>query len=108
MRSPYKSPSKNFQNRRLVTMTNENSRKSPRIKEKQSIYIHFSYCFGKGFYLMHLSYLKEEFALILILKKKIAFLKYLYAIYDYSLAEVLGGYPLFSNLMPVSVLLGTL
>lgn len=37
-----------------------------------------------------------------------AFLKYLYAIYVYSLAEVLGGYPLFSNLMPVSLLLGTL
>ena len=88
MRSPYKSPSKNFQNRRLVTMTNENSRKSPRIKEKQSIYIYFSYCFGKGFYLIYLSYLR---------KKSKPFLKGLYTIYLYSLAEVLGRYPLFSS-----------
>lgn len=76
MRSPYKSPSKSFQNRRLVTMTNENSRKSPRIKEKQSIYIYFS-CFGKGFYLIYFSYLR---------KKSKPFLKDLYIIYLYSLA----------------------
>ena len=35
IRSPYKSPSKNLQSKRLISMNNENSRRSPRIKDKQ-------------------------------------------------------------------------